>query len=183
MWNTAGLTVISSSLQLTSLQVVVQLAFKSAVVFLPRQHELKSKSEDNKRWNELEALCLISFLVPIAPLPLPEDNETTCRNHKVKGWDSQCVKLEAGSISTKGRCHENDVKAICARGRPLKPPVGMNLSKCVRSYRINHVNLGGMLWFWSIVVVTFALLSIHFSYFHIKNSTLCKVRAKREIKN
>lgn len=67
MWNAAALAGISSSLQLTSLQVVVQLAFKSAVVFLPRQHELKGKSEDNKWWNELEALCLISFLVPIAP--------------------------------------------------------------------------------------------------------------------
>lgn len=186
MWNTAALAVISSSLQLTSLQVVLQPAFKSAVVFLPRQHELKSKSEDNKRWNELEALCLISFLVPIAPLPLPEDNETTCGNHKVKGWDSQCVKLEAGSISTKGRRHENGVKPIwvCAvRSRPLKPPVGTNLSKCVRSYGINHVNLGGMLRFRSIVVVTLRSSPFIFHTFILKTQHFARWGAKREINN
>lgn len=49
------------------------------------------------------------FFVPPHPLSL-EDNETT--RWEVKGWDSQCVKLEAGSISTKGRFHENNVKAI-----------------------------------------------------------------------
>lgn len=32
--------------------------------------------------------------------------------------------------------------------------MGMNLSKCLHSYWINHVNLGGMLWFWSIVIDT-----------------------------
>lgn len=133
-------------------------------------------------WRRYAWFLFLSRLPP--PFPLPEDNETSGRSHEVKGWDSQCVKLEAGSISTKERRHENDAKAIwvrTARRRPLKPPVGMNLSKCVLSYRINHVNLGGMLWFWSVVVVTLPSCPFIFHTFILKTQHFARWGRKEDL--